>query len=300
VLTPEEEALRDTFHLLRFFSGPYEREAVDAVIARRDEAVPTIVELLEDALHYPVDVAADDEYFGHIYALMLAGYLRVEEAHGVVAALAALPDDLPHRLFEDTITQDLPAVLLRTCGGDFSTIIGLATDHEADMWGRSAAIDAIKYAAALGDFRRDEALAFFSSVLDASVVDDDLFFPSHVASCMVDLFPEGYADQIQRAFEEGLIDPGYFAWNEVEVALELGLDHCLAEVREEWEGSSLDDIHASMERWTCFHEDDAFAPGGWQLPGAVGPARTASPKKKSRRKQAKASRKKNRKKGKKK
>ncbi|MBR9977419.1 MAG: DUF1186 domain-containing protein, partial [Bacteroidetes bacterium] len=80
-LTPEEQEIEDIFTRLLFATGTYEGEAVEQAIARRDLIVPKLVELLDDALQFAEDVAEDMEYYGHLYAFMLAGHLRVVETH---------------------------------------------------------------------------------------------------------------------------------------------------------------------------------------------------------------------------
>jgi hypothetical protein len=291
LLSREEEELEEILDALRFFSGEYEYEAVDAAIARRDEIVPSLVEVLEDTLHHPEDVADDEDYFGHTYALMLAGHLRVEEAHGVVAALAALPNDLPHRLFDDSITTDFPAVLLRTCAGNFDTILRLAADPEADIWGRSSAIDALAYGVALGMYPPEDAKRFLSGLLDGYATDDDPFIASHCAYRIIGLHPAGFSDRIERAINDGLIDPTYFNREDLAEGMEKDADECLAHLRDEWSRCSLDDIHASMEWWACFDEHG-------KLPALLTTpiVRRRTKKKKQRRKQSAQSKNRDRKK----
>lgn len=291
LLPSAEQELEDILDALRVTSGIYEREAVEAAIEHRDAIVPSLVKILEDALRNPEDLADNEDYFGHTYALMLAGHLRVEEAHGVVAALAALPDDLPHRLFDDSITMDFPAVLLRTCAGNFDTILRLAADTEADIWGRSAAIDALVHGVALGMYPRTDAQRFLAGLLDTCATDDDPFIASHCAYRIIGLHPAGFSDRIERAIDDGLIDPTYFDREDLAEGMAKDADECLAHLRDEWSRRSLDDIHASMEWWACFDEND----GDGILHFTPTPRRSAK-KKKHRRKQSKQSKKRNRKK----
>ncbi|MEZ4567198.1 MAG: hypothetical protein R2860_09600 [Desulfobacterales bacterium] len=43
-------------------------------------------------------------------------------------------------------------------------------------------------------------------------------------------------------------------------AIALGKDKCLENLKQELEQYSLDDIHARMSWWACFHEEEALLP----------------------------------------
>ncbi|MFZ1730822.1 MAG: DUF1186 domain-containing protein [Bacteroidota bacterium] len=298
-----ELEIEDIIEDLRFFTGEYERAAVDAAIEHSEAVIPHLIEILAEALKDPEEIANDPDMFGHLYALMLCGYLRVEAAHEIIAALAALPDDLPHRLFDDTITMDYPTILVRTCGGNFDAIRTLAANKDADEWGRSAGIDALAFAVPRGMLQREDVLAFFAGLLDQPEIAESEFIPSHIVYRMIELYPEGFTGRIEQAFDAGLIDETYVSRDEIEEALAIGIDACYDKLIVGADLYPLENMHASMEWWACFHEEDDFkfpdqfpGDGDFSIPGLAVGKRRGTKKKKNKRKQSKQSRKKNRKK----
>jgi Protein of unknown function (DUF1186) len=61
-------------------------------------------------------------------------------------------------LFGDSITGDLPIVLLRTCGGQVARIKELILNKEAYEYSRGSAQQALSYAAMEGYISREEGL----------------------------------------------------------------------------------------------------------------------------------------------
>jgi hypothetical protein len=287
----QEDELVTVFDVINYPSGVYPRYEVEYIIRNAEICTPLLLSMLAEAVDDPDGINDDPEYMGHLFALMLVGHLRVAEAHGILARIAYLPDDLPHELFSDTVTENLGAALQRTCAGTYDTIHDIVRSEDADIWVRSAAIDAIQYGVLEGEYPREDALRFFAELLDTCKPDDDPFMASHLAASMVDLHPGEYVDRIKRAYDEDLINPGYMQWEEVLEDAGKSVETCLAGLGAQLMPRHIDDMHASMEWWACFNEERGYKDDS----APVRPA-AASKKKKSRRKQEKRARRKNRKK----
>ncbi|MDX9760321.1 MAG: DUF1186 domain-containing protein [Bacteroidota bacterium] len=255
--SPEDELIT-IFDAINYNTGEYPRDEVEYIVRNADVCTPLLLMMLEEVVEDPDGILDDPEYMGHWFALMLLGHLRVSGTQAILAEIAIMPDALPSELFGDILTEFLPAVLHRTCAGVYDTIHAIARNAEADMWVRSSAVDAILYGVLAGDYAREDALRLFAELLDACGPDDDPFMASHLAASMVDLHPGEYVDRIRRAYEDGLIDPGYMQWKEVLVDAEKSIDDCLAGLRAGSMCRYIDDIHASIEWWACFHEDSDY------------------------------------------
>jgi hypothetical protein len=295
--TPEQREIVEILDTFDLFSGRYEREAADLAITHRDAIIPEFIAILEDALKYPEGIEEDEDYFGHLYAIMLLGHFRAVEAHEIIVAIASLPDELPHRMFDTLITEDLSFILLRTCGGDFTSIKCLAENREADEYCRGAAADAIAFAVMEGSMTRKDALAWLGDRLTDPDAHDHDTFGSIVASNICDLYPEDMMPLIEVAFDKGIIDPMFIDYGFFEETLASGELSCLDRFRREYELRNLDDLHARMSWWYCFQDDVNPAPTSFPpIPGVHGASSAKKKKGKSKRKQTKKSRKKNKKK----
>ena len=84
---------------------------------------------------------------------------------------------------------------------------------------------------------------------------------SHVWDTLVsyssDLYPEELLDDIEHAYEEGLVDPGYIGFDDVKRDLATGKDRILARLADDPHRRLVEDTVAEMGWWACFREDRA-------------------------------------------
>lgn len=290
--SPDPLSINGILAALTVFDGKYKRAEVNAAIANREEIVPRLIEILEGVLANPEEVAEDETYFGHTYALMLLGHFREPRAHRVIVALSSLHGDLAYRLFGDIITEDLAVILLRTCNGSFEAIKGLVQDTAADDYCRGAAAGAITYGVVEGIVPREEALSFLGRLLEEGMADVSGAFYDMIACCILDLYPEELMERIEAAYANDFIHSGHVDFDSFRRSLAKGKERCLLDLRTELEQRSLDDIHKSMSWWACFQERDQQSISPRPTDRKVSKDKS----KKARRKIAKASRKRNRKK----
>jgi len=96
---------------IKIFDGIYKKELVDAAIELREEITPSLMNILNRVLSDPISYIENDNYYDHIYAVMLLGHFKENKAHKIIVDLFSLPDDIPDRLFGDMTTSDLPVIL---------------------------------------------------------------------------------------------------------------------------------------------------------------------------------------------
>lgn len=283
--------LKDLIDELCLFDGHYKRAQVDEAFARQEEIVPHLLALLEAVRADPQRYAEDDNFFGHLYAVMLLGHFREERAHQTIIDLFSLPEALVSRLFEDTITEDLPGLLLNTCGGRFTAIKTLVENREAYEYCRSSALRAITYGVVTGQMKREEAVAYSREILQNPSNEP----PSNVfeeAACgLLNLYPEESMDLIEHAYKDNLIHAGYVSPDDFARQLAMGREATLEELADQWDMRNPADFHRRMEWWACFKADES-------APVRVSPdasAKKVRRQKKAKRKMAKASKRKGRK-----
>jgi hypothetical protein len=282
----------------------YQRAAVDAALARREEIVPGLIKILETTLANPGKVIKRSDYFGHLYAVMLLGHFREPRAYPVIMELAALPGKTSDNLFADIVTEEFGTIFLRTCNGSFETIKNLVNNPNANVYCRLAAMESMTYGVAAGMLPRREALDFLGEVLSAEIEKDASgTFISYVVSYLGDLCAKELMGKIAQAYNNDLIDLYEVNFNEIEIAIARGWEGCLQDIKTNMKHHSLDDIHAAMENWGCFKQPvfrgsvPAKTPSPKPFPALLNQdpaASKAAKEKKAKRKAAEVARKKNR------
>jgi hypothetical protein len=258
--TMTEAKIREILVALEFNEGVYPREAVEAAIAHKEEITPYLIDILESVLADPAKYLDEPRYFAHIYAVMLLAHFKKQQVHQLIVDVYSLPEEFVSPLFEDTITEDLPMLLYRTCGGSAEQIKGLVLNKEAYDFCRSSALRALNFAVIGGIVSREKMLNFYGSLFTGAEAEPGSDFWSFVASAVYELYPEELMDVIKQAYQNDLIWSGYIGLDTFEQALKQGKQQTLAEIRADMERSLLEDVHEHMSWWACFDQPQKTRP----------------------------------------
>jgi len=298
--------ITEILEAFRIFDGIYKREQVDAAIELKEKITPFLIEILEKVLANPDTYIENDDLYDHIYSFMLLGHFKESKAHNLIIDLFSLPGEIPHDLFGDLTTSDLPIILLRTSGGSIERIKSMASNKDVDDYCRISALNAMAFAVVEGIASREEVISFFRTLFTGNETDEASDFWGLLAGLVHDLYPEELMDTIKKAYNNDLIASGMIRYEDFEQALEDGKEKCLERLRTDLERRSLDDIHDSMSWWACFNEETQFYSAQdpddlinyTHLTHSDQSTHTSKKKKKkakkNKRKQAKASKRKNR------
>ena len=300
----ETNSINEILEAFKIFDGDYKREQVDAAIELKEEITPYLIEILENTLTDPEPYLQNENLYDHIYAWMLLGHFRESTAHKVIIDLFSLPNEIPHELFGDLATSNLPTILLRTCGGSIERIQSMALNKDVDVYCRISALNAMAYAVVEGIASRGEVISFFGTLFTGDEADEFSDFWSLLANFVCNLYPEELMDTIERAYENELIFSGMIRYEDFKRALADGREKCLEGLKIDLEQQSPEDFHDSMSWWACFKEkpQSHAPPDGFEkikLPTKLDQSTPKLKKKKNKakkkkRKPAKASKRKNR------
>jgi len=293
------EKITEILNGFKHFKGVYEKDLVDAAVELRDEITPHLIAVLEKLLSNPDDYLENPDLFDHNYAVMLLGHFGEARAHKTLVDVFSLPGRMSDDLFGDIATEDLPMILLRTCNGSLDHIKAMALNKNVDDYCRSSALHAMAYATVAGIATREEVLTFYGNLFTGQEADEGSDLWGLLACLVYELYPEELMDTIRQAYKDGLIHPGMISYQSFERALRRDKSEHLEDLRKDFERRSLDNIHASMSWWACFHpETEDPLPMDYR---SANPSEMISNKsqkqksaKKKRRKMSKASKRKNR------
>jgi hypothetical protein len=248
----------ETAEILRQFeraTGKFPRAAVEAAVARREEVTPNLLRILEDTVDRAAELDAEGDYMAHLYAMFLLAQFRETRAYPLMVRFASLPGDLQDSLCGDFITGDLGRVLASVCGGDLAGIQSVIENEDADEWARGAALSGLMTLVAAGQKSRDEIVSYFVRLFRGKLARKW----SHVWDSLVtdscDLYPAELVDDIEQAYEEGLVDPGFVHFDDIKRALAEGKDRVLARLANNPRRRLVEDTVQEMGWWECFRDD---------------------------------------------
>jgi len=244
---------------LCLLGGCYRRDLVDQAVLRQEEVVPHLLEILRTVLTDPLVYAGDPGFFGHHYAVTLLGHFREERAHRLIVDIFSLPEDLPYRLFGDIVTEDLPGLLLNTCGGRFATIQNLVNDSAADAFGRAAALRAMTFGVVTGELERAGVVDVMRAILARRPPETTALLLNEAACSLLDLYPIESMDVIRQAFDEDILQADWVSVDAFRQQLQVGLERSLEGLAAEWRRRNPADVHGRMARLACFDLEERCA-----------------------------------------
>jgi hypothetical protein len=107
------------------------------------------------------------------------------------------------------------------CGGDLTGIQSLIENEATDEWVRGAALSSLVTLVTAGQKNRDEIVSYFAGLFRGTLVRCWSHVWDTLVSYSSDLYPEELLDDIEHAYEEGLVDPGYIGFDDVKRDLAL-------------------------------------------------------------------------------
>lgn len=277
-----------------YTDGVYLRDEMDIAVAQREAITPHLIALLDDLADNPLRYTLEGRN-GHVYAVSLLSHFRETAAHRAIIRAFTVPREQLEELWGDMITETLPTLLHRTCGGSLDRIRALVVDREVDPFVRGAAIEALTFAVAEGVADRDETVAFVQGLFTGEEAEADSFFWSNLVATLCDLHPGDSMELIRRAYADNLVQQDYIAPEDVERSLAMDRAEAMDALRERTRRRMPADLHRYISWFAEFQPKGDRPPASTDREAAR--ARQADRKKqaeRARNKAAKKARKKNR------
>jgi hypothetical protein len=232
--------------------GSFPADLVAEVMARREEVIPRLLEILEDIDRDPEPWLADEESMLHIWALYLLALFREPRAYPLLVRIFSRPGEFAFELTGDVATQDLGSMLASVSGGDTSGMKALIENEQANEYVRSGAMDAMVSLVTTGQRARDEVMAYFVQLFHKLERKPGAQWDGLANAC-TDLWPQEAVDELHRAYEDDLVDPRSIGWREIEEALALGREDAMQKARR-YSEPLITDLARDMGWMQCFQD----------------------------------------------
>ncbi len=182
------------------------REALEAAMARPEEVTGALLELVAGVARAPEKVLdPDNRSMGCVIALYLLAQFRETRALPLLAEALALPGVDMDDLFGDVMISDMARILASVSGGETGPLHSLIEDPEVHPLARRSALHAL-YSLVYRDVIDRRNVVRYLGELYRDKLERR---PSEVWTDLVEttswIGPEELYDDIQRAYEEGLL-----------------------------------------------------------------------------------------------
>jgi len=207
--------------------------------------------VLEAVARAPDSFASDGDRMIHIYAMYLLAQFRESQAYPLLVRIFSAPGDLAFDLAGDVVTDDLGTILASVSDGDIGGMTSLVENERANEYVRAAALDGLLTLVACGRRSREEVMTYFRGLFHTLGRTPSMVWDSLAAAC-ADLGPVEVAEHLRQAYDEGLINPGFIAWEEIMEELAKSPRATLERVKDRY--TLIDDVVEEMGWWPCFDE----------------------------------------------
>lgn len=243
----------------------FPEEELKEIIARKEEAIPLLINILKRVRDKPETPFVDSDYFGHIYALFLLAQFRAEEAYPIVLELLSLPDDELYGVFGDMIEAFIGPVLASICGGDVSSIKGMIENESINGYVRAEAVNALAILALDGEIGREELMAYYKGLLGTINSPDVLALLIEIC---INIYPGELYNEIKEAYKNDRVSIQSFerGMEAVDQAMREGKTSILAKAEKSRYLKKIDDTVGELKEWAYvasvdggkFFDDEPF------------------------------------------
>jgi hypothetical protein len=191
----------------------------------------------------------------HIYAMYLLALFRETRAYPVLVRIFSRPGEFPFDLVGDVAAQDLGRILASVSGGDTSGMAELIENEQANEYVRAVALDGLVSLVTTGQRSRGEVMAYFLQLFQKLERNPGMQWVG-LANVCADLWPKEALEELERAFEDGLVDPDSVRWEDIQEALERGEQAAMQHAR--YREPVITDLARAMGWMQCFHERERY------------------------------------------
>ncbi|MGA1263736.1 MAG: DUF1186 domain-containing protein [Prochlorothrix sp.] len=233
----------------------YQHEAVDAAMAIPEEITPHLLRLLEKVRDKIGTYVEYPRYFGHYYAAYLLAVFQEPQAHPLLLDLSSGPADLVDLLWNDTLTEDLCAIFVKTYPGSWEGLKALVWNPEANDYARVAALEAIQYLMLFGQIEKEDVIDLCKALLQDPAANGDNYLYSVAALVIHDVAPELAMAEVKQAYAQDLIDPMLVRLQDFRTALTRSEAERRQKLEDDWERKEFETVHDVMAWWWCFKSE---------------------------------------------
>lgn len=228
-------------------SGTLPRESLEAAIAKRNQIVPHLLAILEDAIARIDEVIEDDDYQGHLYAMYLLAQFREERAYPLILELFSFPGEIPHAIAGDILTEDLSRILASVCGGAIGPLQAMIENPSVNEYVRAACQTSLVTLVGAGLLPREEVIRYFRTLFEEKLEKYPSFTWDNLVGCACALYPEELYEEICAAFDRNLINRTFISPEDVSLILSQDKESHLYTLFRET--SLIEDTVMEMEKW---------------------------------------------------
>ncbi|MCZ0702970.1 hypothetical protein J2T56_001135 [Natronobacillus azotifigens] len=233
--------------------GKFPKKQLEEIIENKEEVIPELLQVVDQFIEDPSIASNNPRYFGHIYAFFLLGQFREKALfHKLLQILHWSEEDL-NLVFGDFITEGSGRILASVYNGDLDALKELLENEESYEFARGQAVAALTILVLQGQLDREDISNYYRQLLKTKRLTPYLYADVIVSAC--DLHFEDLLEDIQWAYEKGLVDYGVINFDDVKTIMlidkKVRLDYSRSDVHNKY----IDNTIKELQSWYIFNQN---------------------------------------------
>jgi len=232
---------------------PYPKALIEEMIQRREEMIPALLALVEDAGRCPENYIGDHPWKHLVFAAHLLAQFRETRAFQPLCATLGPPAQVADDLWGDMITENMGRILASVYDGNDAPLRALVADPATYEYVRGSTVPhAYLCLVQSGTIRREELETYTEDVLSRILEREPSFAWDGWTGLCADLGFARLVPLIKQAYADGLCDPFFYGLDALIRNAESGLDHF-------WRtrASLIDDTIKETNWWSCWSQPES-------------------------------------------
>jgi len=250
--------MKSLLEKISYNDGEFPRRELEEIISRKEEAIPELLNILQDVSDHPEKYSEQPNYFGHIYAFYLLAQFRVKELNPLFFRILKMPGEMLEQLLGDFLTEAGGRVIATNYDGNIEPLKEMIEDEKVYSYARGQFVSALTILVLNNQIEREVVIDYYQTLLRGKSLIQDVF--TEVVICCDRLYPVEVYEDIKSAYRNDLIDSWMINLGDIERTLAQSKEEVLSKNTHGYD-RLIENTIEELENWHCFHQKDKRGAG---------------------------------------
>ncbi|MEA5508079.1 DUF1186 domain-containing protein [Halotia wernerae UHCC 0503] len=236
-------------------TGTFPRLALERAIEEREAITPILLSTLESWSNNLEELSEKDDYILHIYALYVLAQFRETLAYPLIVKFFSVPGEIALDVTGDVVTEDLGRILASVSQANIKPIKQLIENSKVNEYIRGAALESLLVLVVQAVISREQVIQYYAELFSSTGKEESDYIWTKLVIHSAKLCAVELKEEIDRAFEEDLVEQFFISKKNVNDDLQVGTEAALNKLRQNPRYSLIEDVISEMEDWACFQPE---------------------------------------------
>ncbi|MCP3776421.1 DUF1186 domain-containing protein [Paenibacillus sp. MZ04-78.2] len=240
---------------IRYNNGKFPRNELQHIIEQKEEAIPYLLQIMNDLKDDYEKVLDRPTRIDFIYAYFLLAQFQVKELFPIMIDVLSKPSEICENIFDDAITEGIGRILASVYNGEIDLLLGLIENTKANQYARGQALNALVVLVLNDHLSRDFVMDYFKQLMNGKLAETNYYINAEIVCCCEDLYPEEVLPDIQRLYEDQVVESTIIRLDSIEKTLQKTKEDVLRKNYQKHNFQLITSAIEELQDWACFRQD---------------------------------------------